>query len=344
MVNKSYITCSITENPDIFSGYYKDYSINDTILSRLARDLGFYIDMYSTLSAIDSSAADKLVLAASNKSKHTEISLLVNLDTHEVLGYSLDPNRLPLLNTDFMKRVSSLSETSQGLSTTEAYLASDDTKSSIILKKVSPITVDLGSSKSEYQIGVLVVNDELDSAYCRLVVFIENQPIYLPAAYYNSSTNRYRKSTGDTAEALEVMILRVIDDLRGEDLVYKMTEFHMKYRVNKDVLTSYEEYNTLLRTMMKIPTIIDDRSELAPLQSQYDEFENSYSHIDDQKSSYIWRCTAIGDLSIGQLVHITSTILNNLGAPAMEYYSVRELLGNYLCTNRIVAEIAKEDA
>lgn len=342
MENKKYITCSLVDNPEIFQRYVDNYLINDDILNRLAKDLGFSYELYNTLSVIDQATADSLVVSMSRKSKHTEISLLVDEGTSEVIGYSLEYPRVPLLNENFMKRVTSLVETSKEIKISEKYLYHGDTISSVIIKKVEPIVIDSGNSQTSYDVGVLLVNNELDSAYCRLVVFIDNQPYYLPASHYSATTNRYKKSTSNTEEALEVLVLKIIDDLRDEALKYKLTDFHVKYKWNKEVLTTYEEYNTILRTMIRIPSIAEDRSVLESLSSRYEEFEKKYAHLDDQKGSYIWRCTAIGDLTIGSLVHITSKILNDLGAPSIEYYNIRELIGSYLSTNRVVTEIAKE--
>lgn len=341
MDNKKYITCSLIESPEIFKGYVDNYYIQTEILNRLAKDLGFSFELYETLNNISESAASDIVVSMCKKSKHTTVNFLIDLESDEVLGYSLD-DRLPLLNDEFMKRVTSLIETSKEIKIIESHYLKEDTKSSVLIKKLDPVTIDYHSSVASYYIGILIVNDEKETTYCRLVVFIEGNPIYLPASYYNTTINRYKRSTGNSAEALEVLILKVIDDLREDELKYKLSDFHLKYRVNKDILATYEEYNNVLRTMMKIPSIIEDRSFLESLSSKYEEFEKRYSNLDDQKSSYIWRCTAIGDLTIGALAHDIFCILEGLGAPISEYFSIRELLGTYLSTDRIVAEIAKE--
>ena len=342
MGNKRYMTCSLIDNPDIFQRYIDSYLVDDKILNRLAKDLGFSYDLYSTLSAIDQTAADSLVVSMSRKSKHTEISLLVDDSLNEVLGYTLEYPRVPILNEDFMKRVTSLLETSEEIKIIERHIHDADITSSVLIRKKTPILVDTNIAKNYYDIGVLLVNNELDCASCRLVIFIDDQPVYLPASYYSATTNRYKRSTGNNAEALEVLVLKIIDDLRENELLYKVSDFHAKYKSIKDILTTYEEYNTLLRTISKIPSIAEDRSVLESLTSKYEEFEKKYAHLDDQKYSYIWRCTAIGELTIGHLVHITSKIFSDLGAPVIEYFEIRELLGQYLSTNRILTEIAKE--
>lgn len=344
MGNKIYVNCSMVDRPEVMKGYYEKYSISEDILSKLSRDLGFSYDMYAALSSLDSDTAEKLVTSMSRKNKREEIVLLLDEDTNSVLGYSLDSTRFPVLNSEFLRRVNSLVDTCSEVKIVETYSNSEDTMASILIKKSEPVIVDLGTSKTSYEIGVLLVNNELDGSYSRMVVFIDKQPIYLPASYYNATTNRYKKSTSNAEESLEVLVLKIIDDLRDDELKYKVQDFHLKYRVNKDILTTYEEYNSLLRVLRRVPSIVEDRSLLESVNARLSDFEKKYSHIEDQKSSYIWRCTAMGELTIGNLVHITSTILNDLGAPVMEYYEVRELIGNYLSTNRIALEIAKADS
>lgn len=342
-MDKEFIRLSDREIAESFRGYVDNNEISDEILAKVSRDLGFSFDLYNTLSNIDSSLADQLVLAMCKKSQRTEIAYLVDRSHHAALGYALDTERLPMMNEEFIKRVRSLAETSNEIKVDEIYLTSDDRLASVMIKKVEPLVVDLGSSQTPYHIGVLLVNNELDSAYCRLAVYEDGQPVYLPASYYNLSSNRYKKSTGSSDEAIEVLMLRIIDDLRETALLEKVQNYHLICRKNKEITVSYEEYNTLLRAMMKIPSIIDDRSFLEKLTDRYNDFEKKYAHLDDQKSSYIWRCTAMGELNIGTLVHLTSAILGELGAPVMEYYRVRETLGNYLSTKRIASEIALED-
>ena len=345
MSNKTYQTYSIVNNPDIFRGYVGNAELSEDILNRLAKDIGISMDLYQTLDVVNPAAADDLVRSMSLKSKVSEVALLV--DGNDVLGYSLETNRPPILNDDFIKRVNSLIESSSAVVVDEQYYTPNETVASVLVKKVDPINVAVGhnggtSEVIPYQIGVLIVNEELSCAYSRLVIYIEDQPIYLPASYYNITTNRFNRSTNNSSEALEVLTLRVIDDLRDEDLLYKITDFHTRFNINKNIIASYEEYNTLLRTMMRIPTVVDDRGVLESLSSKFEIFERMYANLDDQKSSYIWRCTAMGDTTIGSLVHLATSILKNLGAPALELFVIRELLGTYLSTHRIAEEIAKE--
>ena len=346
--NKLYKRCNLQEGSDIFRGYIDNCILSTDLLSRLAKDLGFSYDLYLTLDTIDKNASDTLIKSMSTHSRHTDIVLLADKENSEIIDYTLESERLPVLNSDFIKRVTSLAETSDSISISDIYYHKDDKISSIILKKNDPIKVEVSfegkdSTIYEYQIGVLIVNDEVNNTYSRLVLYVEGQPLYLPASYYNTTTSRYRRSTSNSLEALEVLLLKVIDDLREDELLYKIQELHYRYRANKNILASYEEYNTVLSVMRKIPSIIEDNSFLESLLSKYEDFEKKYTKLEDQRSSYVWRCTALSDITIGALVSITSKILSDLNAPSIEYFRVRELLGNYVSTSRIAEEIAKED-
>lgn len=346
--NKRYEKYNISEDISIFDGTLK-YMIDISLVERLAKDLGFSYSLYSTLVDINKESAKAMIRHMSLQSKHTEIHLLVDEESNAVVDYSLDSDRTPLLNSDFINRVQSLVATSDAIRLSEVYYSKEDKVASVIIRKVSPILIEekyegKESNFIDYDIGVLLVNDESNTTYSRLVLYVDGRhPIYLPASYYNSTASRYRRSTNNSAEALEVLVLKIIEDLREDELKNKIYELHYQYRTNKSILASYEEYNTLLRTMRKIPAIIDDNSFLDTLTEKYENFEKKYTHVDSQKSSYIWRCTALGDTTIGNLVSITSQILSDLYAPPVECFTIRELLGSYISTNRIAEEIAKED-
>lgn len=344
--NKRYETYNLTVDSSLFRGYYKDkYLVTGDILRKLSKDLGFSYDLYTTLLGISPEAAHSLVNSMSKQSGHEEITLL--LDEEKVLGYSLESPRTPLLNIDFLKRAFSLVEASENVEISETHYLPEDTISTIILKKVTPVIVEeryegKESKKFEYNIGVLVVNDELSTTYSRLVLYVNDHPLYLPASYYNSTVSRYKRSTGSSSEAFEVLLLKIMEDLRDDELHNKIYDLHYRYRSNKNILATYEEFNNVLKTMRRIPTIIEDNSCLESLLAKYSNFERKYVKMEEQKSSYIWRCTAIGGTTIDSLINITTGILNDLLAPSSEYMRIRELLGEYLSTGRIATEIAVE--
>lgn len=345
--NKRYEVCNLTQDSSLFDGYYKDeYPVKDDILRKLSKDLGFSYDLYKTMRSISPAAASSLVASMSQQSQHTEITLL--LDEEQVVGYSLEAPRTPLLNSEFLKRAKSLLESSSEVAVAEVHYHKDDTISSVLVKRTQPITLEKKYSDSkppktfQYDIGVLLVNEELSTAYSRLVVYINGHPVYLPASYYNSTITRFKRSTGSSSEAFEVLLLKVIEDLRDNELYNKIDEFHNRYRANKDILVTYEEFQSLIKNLRRIPTVIEDNSCLERLQQKYEDFEKKYSRIDEQKSSYIWRCTAIVNTNIDDLIRITTGVLNELCAPPIEYYAIRELLGSYISTNRIATEIAME--
>lgn len=346
--NKYYKKCTLSEDASIFNGFLDNHEIDVDILRRLSKDLGFSYDLYNTLNDIDPEAAKAMVISMSTHSKHPEILLLIDKENNSVLNYSLESERAPLLNSEFIKRVSSLVGTSDSVSLSEVYYHKDDSYSSVVIKKNDPIIIEekyegKESNFIEYNIGVLLVNDEVNAAYSKLVLYVNDQPLYLPASYYNTTTSRYKRSTSSSSEALEVLVLKIIDDLRENALHQKIYDLHYRYRANKYIYSSYEEYNTVLRTMRKIPTIIEDNSYLESLLSKYEEFEKKYVRLEDQKSSYIWRCTALSNITVGALVDMTTRIMSELSAPPVEYTAIRELLGSYISTNCIAEEIAKED-
>lgn len=344
--NKEYAVYDLSNSSVLFQGYYSDeHVVSEDMLRKLSKDLGFSYDLYLTLLKISPDAAASLVSSMSKQSNHTEITLL--LGEGEVLGYSLEAPRTPILNNEFIDRTLSIVDTSDSVEVAEVNYHPADSISSVIIKKTSPIVVEekyegRDSKIINYNIGILVVNDELTTTYSRLVLYVDGHPLYLPASYYNSTATRYKRSTGSSIEALEVLLLKIIDDLREDELLGKIQDLHYRYRANKNILATYEEFNTVMKTMSKIPTIIDDNSYLESLQSRCENFERKYVKMDSQKSSYIWRCTATSSISIDELLRTTIDTLKEVCAPSIEYANIRELLGTYISTDRIATEIAIE--
>lgn len=350
MNNKRYEVCNVCDSPDIFKGYFGDYEIDSAILKRLSKELGFPYDLYVTLSAIDTEATDVLVKSMSRQSKHEEVLFLLDDELMEVVDYTVETDRNPVLNSEFVSTVKRLAETCQDVQVAEVYHLKDDKVSSIILKRSTPIVIEEKHKTREsdfvdYTVGILLSNDETGTTSSRLVLYSPNgQPMYLPASLYSTSTTRYKRSTSSSIEALEVLTLKVIDDMRGEYLQSKIYDLHFKYRYNKNIIATYEEYNELLRIMRKVPTIIEDNSYLSTLLSVYEDFEKRYVHLEDQKSSYIWRCTALGDITIDRLINTVCDILEKVSAPPIEYTDIRDRLGSYISTSRIADDIAKDSS
>lgn len=349
MSSKHYVDYSLSDT-SFFSGAVDNYTVPIEIIQRLSKDLGFSYDLFLTLDRINKEASKSLISTAVTRSKRDKIVLLVDDESQEVLGYTADPERNPLTNEEFKKTAEKILSTSE-----ELQICLDDsedpasTLSTIIVKKKSPLIIEESFEGREsnfipYEIGVVLFNNELENTTCRLVVYVDGQPAYLPASLYSSSTTRYKKSTPSSSEALEVLLLKIIDDLREDALLFKYQSLHYRYRHNKSIIATYEEYHTMLNSLRKMPTVIEDNSVLEPLTSLYEEFERKYNTLEDQKSSFLWRCTAIGEISIDALIHKVCEILNTLYAPVNEYMTIRDILGIYISTPRIVEDIAKNSS
>lgn len=343
--NKSQRDYNLLESLDIFRGRIGEYEVSTQLLEKLFKELGFSYKLYLRLCSSSLQLAEEVLLEfIESRKEFSHISLLVDEEQKCIIDYSVDYS---LLNSDFFRRTLSLLDTSDAVGVSEVYYDKNVEKSYIIVKKVSPVEVvdeyvDGRSEINRYNIGILLLNDEIGTLSTRLVLYFNNHPLYLPANYYNSTISRYKRSTSNAVEALEVLILKVIEDLRDNNIYQKVKDFHYKYTLNKKIGSSYEEYNTILKAMRKIPTIIEDNSVLENLMSKYDIFEEKYPQLDGKKSSYIWRCTALGEITVEDLVGTVVKILNDTYAPPVEYFAVRELLGYYISTDRIASEIAKE--
>lgn len=345
---KFYRTYNLSD-ASIFEGYVDDYEVPVEVLKKLAKYLGFSYDLYLTMCSIDKSASSALVESMSKQSNHPEVILLLDDSIRTVLGYVSDMDRNPVLNSEFISTVEKLVSTCDNLYISEKNYIKEDTVASVIIKKRESMIIEetyegKEPNKIPYDVGILLTNDELSTASSRLVVYVDHQPLYLPASVYSTSTTRYKRSTSSSLEALEVLLLKSIEDLRDNLIDYKIKDLHYRYRYNKNVVATYEEYNELVRIMRKIPTIIEDNTYIESLLSISENFERKYTRLEDMHSSYLWRCTALSELTIEELIHSVCSILNNTMAPPVEYSDIRDKLGYYISTPRIVDDIAKESS
>lgn len=343
--NKVWSECNLLEHPQMFREEQLDgASIEVKVLENLSKDLGLSYNLYSSICSLDEQLADRLVSTMVLKTGHSSVSFLRDVESNKILGYTLDSSRTPISNYEFLYRLNSQVEASSDVvSIEEYYISEEDNISTVLISRNDPIEIKSAHSEGKYKVGVLFVNDEFSNTYCRLVVYIGGQPLYLPASYYNTSSSRYRRTTSDSKESLDVMILKVIDDLRSDVLYNKIYDMHFRYRANKELVASYEEYSELLNNFLRIPTVVEDRGLADPIILRRGDFEEKYDSLDEHTSSYLWRCTATSENTIGSLLELTTSLLNDIKAPNIEYFRIREILGSYVGTQRVASEIAKED-
>ena len=346
---KVYETVDMTSGSELFSGYYNEYRVPETVLSKLFRnfskEIGISYELYKVLYDNNPTLANSLI---ENRFPLDKIVLLLNTEDMVVVDYLLGTDRLPILNADFVNRVLSMVAANSHVSVAEINYAKDVEISSVLIKKVDPVVIEekfegRESNFVEYEVGILVTNDELNTTSSRLIVYHEGQPMYLPPSYYNATSARFKKSTENSQEALEVLVLKIVEDLRENLIADRVYDFHYTYKANRNIRASFEEYNNLLRTLKKIPTVLEEEDpEILSDLDHSEDFETIYPQLSEQKPSYIWRCTAYTSVTIGDLLDDTVSFLNSLNAPTNEYDSIRDLLGTYMSTKRIAGEIAKE--
>lgn len=345
-MSKQYVR---TEALDLASEYQLDkYLIPKSMLEMYAKDVGLSIHLYKMIHTANPEAANS-IYEACRKAKGIEFTDLLVDESGGVYGYlnNVEESRLPILNLLFNNYV--ISSVSDYLDVVENYYLDPETKSYVLLKRRTPLKIVPrsvegthsveGTEEFEYSIGVLVTNDELYNVSCRLVLFIDDQPVYLPASQYSVTNTRYNKTTENSYEALQVVMLRVIEDLTTENLSSKLVQMHYMLEKAKSTEVTYEEYNTVLRELSKLVITAGAAEEdIAAVSSMIDDFEQDYPYIEEKRSSYIWRCSALSDKDMYQLVTATLQVLRKFHFSDVQ--DIRNLLGTYITTNRIATELA----
>lgn len=318
------------------------YAMSEELLISLSKELNFSYNLYKKLEIV-SEELSSLYLSEVLSTTSLNVTLLLDEDSESVLGYRLNLDRLPILNSEFLHRVASLVEGSE-LQITESF--SEGTTSYVIIQG-DPVSLILDGVEVSYKVGIFLVNNELDSTYSRLVLYIEDYPFYLPASYYNATSSRFKKTTNSPEEALDVLVLKILDDLRSENLFNKYIKFHYQYEKNKFSLVSYEEYRRVLHSLRKLSPVIEEPSLLENFDKISETFELKYKELDKKKNSYIWRCTAFSDLRWMELINLTTSVLKSIDLTrSVENFSetqeLRELLGNFISTSCVEEEIAED--
>jgi len=331
-MSKVYNKCKLS---DVL--YNDDLSIDNKVVSTLLRK---YSGMrFSTIDDILAKTNREFIINLANVLVPGELTFLVS--DKNVLGIT-EGDRDPVLNTVFVSTVKT-HIVNTNLEISEIYSKSD-TSSSILLKRTTPITVELDNKSYDYTVGVLLENDELSNAHARLVMYMDDIPVYLPLSNYSLTNARYRKTTGSDIEALEVLMLRVVDDFREDMLVDRVLGFHKKLSKLTSITATYEEYKSLLDSINKAIISMEGYSEDVTIDdNMLDYFTANYGDVDIHSKSFLWRCTAIAPNSVMAIITEALNILNQHKDLVGDYASgVRELLGEYISTRRISQEIAKK--
>lgn len=195
-----------------------------------------------------------------------------------------------------------------------------------------------------FKFGVVFRNDELNSTYCRMVIYYDDGTMYyLPSKYYNITTSRYFKTTVNAKEALEMVMIRVLEDLTSNTFEDKLATI-LKLMVdsgNKYISRmEYERVKSLISNACSGSDISDEEySDIIEELNKFDDFEDLYGEIGND---YLWKCTAIGGTTLLDIIKVVCSISKDHQFYPESENIIREFLGEYLTTPRVCQLLAKK--
>ena len=306
--------------------------LKDNILDSLLRDLNIKASVYQEIKNLPTRYAKSQIINIFSKTSNvSELLILEDAESNEILGYTTDSEREYLLRDQ--------------LDTCLNHTTFNDNFSLKLDYQISPTEYvmvylwkhDLAHHKD---VGVMIDHNELGSTTIRLIKEIEGFIVYLPPKYYNLSSSRYYSES--LAEAVETMISKTIEDFQGDQIDLRMNDFLLMYNHSKEACTSFEEYQRVLREFKRLPEVIDNSDLIKNLEDILLNYEESYAQITEKKSSYIYRCTALNDtMPIESMYKQVIKLVHDIYPLPENTHRLRELFGEYFGSPRISSEIAK---
>ena len=343
--NKFYISVNLSEHREVFEGVLSHkgstYEIAPCVVDELCKKSGIPTNMSKILKCKDKNLWIENNILLYNY--YYNSAPLVYLVVDNSVEYITSKSIPPVLNTEFLRVAGSFFED-------YGYLVDMDSYSYDQSRTISEFTVFKREKHNyagrDYILGVLFTNDELSNISCTLVAEVDGIRFYLPSKYYNLSSSRYSRSTSNSIEAFQMLLLRVIEDISDENWYSIIPEVNTNIVSCQRTPATYEDYKRLSQLVNK-SAINSDISEgeikdiLESLEDTLADFEKNYSDPDSMNKSYIWRCSALSEHTIYDLiVSLIST------TRAHEYYpeTMRDIfksIGDMIMLDNIATELAK---
>lgn len=342
---KSYETIVLKDHRSLFTKKEvtvnnRTYHISDDIIDEISRMSGVPKSLTRVMKSHSYELWVDTVISMCDYYYTGNITLFLNGDTVQQVLF--DKVR-PLLNTEFLHVMSSLLLDYQDIVTIDSFNYKEDSNESDMTVYRCDSHEYLGKS---YRLGVVFFNDEYKSVTCRQVVEVDGVQFYLPSKYFNLTAARYLKTSDDRGEALSQLVLRVLEMMSKDSWYSVIPEVAMNILNCEKIKLTYEEYKQSYRTLSYVAAqseldAEELRDKLSFLDEEFSDFNRNYPLIDEKKSSYIWRCSALSDSTIMDMVRcMNSWAYSSIFYPETLKH-IRYLIGDFIMLSRISTNLAK---
>lgn len=320
-----------------------DILLTDSMRDSLCRFVGLSPSLNRGLYSTDKDLWYKVLNKLYQYHHKEEVILLLSKNSVDNCSYSVkgicnNSSRESITTKCFIDKVLSYFETYPEIEISDIEFSNLDTKSSVILlSKEEYLFKD-----KKFRIGVAVFNDETSNSYTRMVIkYTDSDYYYLPSKIYNLSSSRYDKTTSSSMESLEILLLRVVEDMTSSILSEKIDYIIDRMYNSYESKLSYNEFNRALVLIRNVYTASDvDGDIINDIVSLFDKFDTFETTYGQKNHDYLWQCTAFSDYSVGDILEVLDSLYKEYTLYPENVIFLRELLGEYLISPRVCETIA----
>lgn len=345
--NKRYLKVSLIEHSEILNGVL---SIEGDQLYEISEDV---IDNICKQSGISNSINKILRMKGSDTWKNTVVSLYQHYYPEGTLTFLLDDNIIdhvsfksyqPMLNKEFLEKTSKFFADYEDVVDIEQYDYDEhNTVSDVLIFHKERYEYN----NESYRFGILISNDELTSVSCTYAVEYKGIIFYLPSKFCGLSSARYLRTSSNSIEAYELLLLRIVSEMSSDKWFYLIPEISSNISNCKGILLTYEEYRKALRLLTRT-AILSDMTEgdiksiTEEFEEAYQDFDHNYPSLEDKKNCYIWRCSAVGEATIYTLIESIQRVASDFQYYPESQKDIRQTIGDFIMLNKISTELAKK--
>lgn len=319
---------------------FKDIELTETVKESICRMVGISPSLSKSLYSIDKDLWDTVLCRL--YSYHEKESIVLILNEMEDGKYSTkclcNVPKETVSNERFISKVINYMKDYQDLSVSDITYSNESTLASVVILNNKEYEDYLGN---KYQLGFVVYNDELTNGYCRGVMYKDGVYYYLTSKMYNLTTSRYDKSTNDSYESLDIMLLRITDDYNSGILDTFVDTINKNIEVLRSKNYSYQEYSELFNVVTNLCTksYTAELDNVVEMLNSLNDLEEKYGDI---KSDYLWKCTAFSSNVFDSLIGVLKYVECNCGILPEDLVPLREYAGMLLSSKKMVEVIAHD--
>lgn len=319
-------------------GSYEDIELTNTVKESICRMVGVSPSLSNSLYDIDKELwSTVLTRLYSYHNKDNLVILVSELEDGKYKTKGLcNTSRETIPSFRFINKVLNYFNDNQSITVSDITFSNDSNLANVILL----LNEDFISFNNEsYKLGFVIYNDEFYNSYCRSVLYKDSLYYYLPSKCYNLSSSRYDRVTETAEESLDIMLLRISDDIDTKVLDNLVESVNYKIDSLSKLQYSYQEYTDLCTIIVNACTksCVGNINDVTDLLDSINDFITLYGEL---KNEYLWKCTAFSNNTFSKFLNILTYVETSCAILPEDITPVREYLGQLLWFSKMKEVVA----